>query len=236
MADPDKVAAIRALMPATGAGIYLNAGSAGPIPAESQRAMDEQAAHELAVGRASGDQFAMVLERQAELRAAIAAVLVADPDDIAITHSTTDGMNLAINALPWRAGDRAVTTRHEHLGGVGPLLALRERLGIEIEFVDIGDGGDDEATLAAFETALRRPARAVVLSHVLWTTGAVLPIARIGLALSEADPRRDLDSFAEALDDIAATPAPDARAALAPLLLHPDYRSALLALARGGHA
>jgi len=186
MADPEKVAAIRALMPATGAGIYLNAGSAGPIPAESQRAMDEQAAHELAVGRASGDQFAMVLERQAELRAAIAAVLVADPDDIAITHSTTDGMNLAINALPWRAGDRAITTRHEHLGGVGPLLALRERLGIEIEFVDIGDGGDDEATLAAFETALRRPARAVVLSHVLWTTGAVLPIARIGLAARAA--------------------------------------------------
>ena len=86
-------------MPATGAGIYLNAGSAGPIPAETQRAMDEQSARELAVGRASGDQFAMVLERQAELRAAIAAVLVADPDDIAITHSTTDGMNLAVNAL-----------------------------------------------------------------------------------------------------------------------------------------
>jgi hypothetical protein len=61
MADPEKVAAIRALMPATGAGIYLNAGSAGPIPAEVQRAMDEQAARELAVGRASGDQFAMVL-------------------------------------------------------------------------------------------------------------------------------------------------------------------------------
>ncbi|MEO9132339.1 MAG: DUF2336 domain-containing protein [Sphingomonas sp.] len=61
-------------------------------------------------------------------------------------------------------------------------------------------------------------------------------IARIGLALSEADPRRDLDSFAEALDDIAATPGPDARAALAPLLLHPDYRAALLALGRGGRA
>ncbi|MDB5707777.1 MAG: hypothetical protein JWN66_4893 [Sphingomonas bacterium] len=58
-------------------------------------------------------------------------------------------------------------------------------------------------------------------------------IARIGLALSEADPRRDLDSFAEALDGIAATPSGSARAALAPLLLHPDYRAALLALARG---
>jgi L-cysteine/cystine lyase len=181
MAEPEKVAAIRAQMPATGAGIYLNAGSAGPIPAETQRAMDEQSARELAVGRASPDQFAMVLDRQAELRASIAAVLVADPDDIALTHSTTDGMNLAVNALPWQAGDRVITTRHEHLGGLGPLVALRERLGIEIEFVEIGDGGDDERTLAAVEAALARPARAIVLSHVLWTTGAVLPVARIGL-------------------------------------------------------
>ena len=44
MPDPEKVAAIRTLLPATGAGIYLNAGTAGPMPAETQRAMDEQAA------------------------------------------------------------------------------------------------------------------------------------------------------------------------------------------------
>ena len=62
------------------------------------------------------------------------------------------------------------------------------------------------------------------------------PIARIGLALCDADPRRDIDSFAEALDGIAATPAVSARAALAPLMLHPDYRAAMLALARGARA
>lgn len=61
-------------------------------------------------------------------------------------------------------------------------------------------------------------------------------IARIGLALTEADPRRDLDQFADSLDDIIATPAASARAALAPLLLHPDYRAALLALGRGARA
>ena len=94
MPDREKVAAIRELLPATGAGIYLNAGTAGPIPAESHRAMEEQAARELAVGRASPDDFPMVMERMAELRASIAAVLVADPDDIAITHSTTDKKSL----------------------------------------------------------------------------------------------------------------------------------------------
>ncbi len=57
-------------------------------------------------------------------------------------------------------------------------------------------------------------------------------IARIGLALSDADPRRDLDGFAEALDDIVAIPPDTARQALAPLLLHRDYRAALVALGR----
>ena len=43
MPDPEKVTAVREALPATRAGIYLNAGTCGPIPAESQRAMDEQA-------------------------------------------------------------------------------------------------------------------------------------------------------------------------------------------------
>jgi L-cysteine/cystine lyase len=186
MPDPEKVAAIRTLLPATGAGIYLNAGSAGPMPAETQLAMDDLAARELAVGRASPEGFEDVKQRWAELRASIAAVIVADPDDVAMTHSTTDGMNLAVNALPWRKGDRVVTTRHEHPGGLGPLLALRERLGVEVEMVDIGDGEDAERTVDAFRTALERPARAVVASHVLWTTGAVLPVARLGALARDA--------------------------------------------------
>lgn len=58
-------------------------------------------------------------------------------------------------------------------------------------------------------------------------------IARIGLALSEADSARDLDRFADAIDDIAAIDPAAAREALAPLLLHRDYRAALVALGRG---
>lgn len=58
-------------------------------------------------------------------------------------------------------------------------------------------------------------------------------IARIGLALSDADPGRDIDHFAESLDDIVAIAPEAARQALAPLLLNRDYRAALIALERG---
>lgn len=58
-------------------------------------------------------------------------------------------------------------------------------------------------------------------------------IARIGLSLCEADPRRDLDAFADRIDSIAAINAEDARLALAPLRRHPEFRAAARALARG---
>lgn len=57
-------------------------------------------------------------------------------------------------------------------------------------------------------------------------------IAHIGLRLSEGDARRDLDRFADELDHVAAIPSATARAAIAPLRLHPDYRAALDALRR----
>jgi L-cysteine/cystine lyase len=178
--DPEKVAALRALLPATSAGLYLNAGTCGPMPSETQRAMDEQSARELAVGRAHPDLWSEALARLDEARFGVAAALVADPSDIALTHSTTDGMNLAVTALPWRAGDRVLTTTSEHPGGLGVLYALAARLGVEVELVDVGDGGDADGIVASFKQALARPARAVVVSHVLWTTGAVLPVGRLG--------------------------------------------------------
>ncbi|SFP64364.1 DUF2336 domain-containing protein [Sphingomonas rubra] len=57
-------------------------------------------------------------------------------------------------------------------------------------------------------------------------------IARIALALAEADPTRDIDAFADQLDAIMAVDPVAARAALLPLTLHADYRAAIRALAR----
>lgn len=59
-------------------------------------------------------------------------------------------------------------------------------------------------------------------------------IAQIGYALCEADPRRDVERFADLLDAIAQISGEEARAAFAPLKLDPDYRAALLALGQGG--
>jgi L-cysteine/cystine lyase len=177
--DPEKLAAVRKAIPALSAGIYLNTGSVGPMPAETAAAMADMAAYERDVGRAHNDYFVEAMARMDEARAGVAAVLGTDVGAVALTHSTTDAMNAATLLPDWRAGGRVVTTAHEHPGGVGPLYALRDRLGVEIAFVDAGDDGDDDRTLAAFDAAITPGTRLVSISHVLWTTGAVLPVARI---------------------------------------------------------
>lgn len=56
-------------------------------------------------------------------------------------------------------------------------------------------------------------------------------VARIGLAFCEADPRRQIDQFADQLDAIMAVTPDAARAVLAPLRRHPDFRAAARAIA-----
>jgi len=188
--DPDKVRAIRADLPATAAGIFMNAGTCGPIPLPAAQAMAAVAERELTVGRAHRDAYDELLVRMDEARAAVAAVLGAAVDRVALTGSTTEGLAAAILAIDWRPGDRVVTTAHEHPGLTGTLAMLRDRRGVEIDVVDVGDGGDHEKTVesvqaavetvaAAAETTVARRPRLVALSHVLWTTGAVLPVERI---------------------------------------------------------
>jgi L-cysteine/cystine lyase len=170
---------VRAALPALEAGIYLNTGSVGPLPAETAAAMAELEAYELQTGRAHPDYWTETLQRMAEARAAVAAVLTADAADIALTHSTTDSMNAGIWAIDWRPGDRAVTTSLEYPGGIGALYNLRDRLGIELEFVDVSPERSEADVLATFDAAIDERTRLVAISHVLWASGTVLPVARV---------------------------------------------------------
>ena len=67
-----KVAELRSHLPATAAGIYLNAGSNGPIPREVEAAMRQIHEQELATGRASQHIMDDVEVRIDELRGTFA--------------------------------------------------------------------------------------------------------------------------------------------------------------------
>ena len=177
--DDEKLAAIREALPALGAGIYLNTGSVGPLPAETAAAMAEQVEYELRIGRGHPADFDRFLERLDEARGAVAAVVGGEVAEIAILHATGEAMNAALWGLGIGPGDRIVTTQAEHPAGLGPAHLVAERFGAELVIADVGHGGDDRRTLDAFEAAIGDRARVVAFSHVLWTTGARLPVREI---------------------------------------------------------
>jgi L-cysteine/cystine lyase len=171
-ADRAKIAAIRDELPAVRKYIYLNTGTNGPLPRRSHEAMEACAMDELLEGRIGPEAFARTQAIFAGTRAAVAALLGCDPDEIALTHNTTEGLNIALMGLDWQRGDEIVTAATEHPGGLYPIYLLRQRYGVKIRMTDIGL--KDLNPVAALQNVLSPKTKAVVLSHVSWTSPIAL--------------------------------------------------------------
>ena len=98
---------LRAALPALGAGIYLNTGHERSDAGRDGRGHAEQSDYELTVGPRPRRRLRRVRAAPRRGTRRVAAVLTADVDDIALTHATTDGMNLAVHGIDWAPGDRA---------------------------------------------------------------------------------------------------------------------------------
>ena len=184
LGDQEKIAAIRAELPVMQRYIYLNAGTNGPLPRRAHDALIAQAERELIAGRISADAFTRMLQGREELRAQLATLLGCDPLEVALTHNTTEGMNIALMGLDWRPGDEVVTATTEHPGGLNPVYVLHQRYGVRIRMTDIGLR--DRDPLDELRRALTPRTRAVVLSHVVWSTGMVLPLRALADLTHEA--------------------------------------------------
>jgi L-cysteine/cystine lyase len=185
--DAEKVAAIREAMPATTGGIYLNTGTAGPLSRETIAAMREIEDWELRVGRADPDGDVAFAERLEECRGVLAAMLSADPDGVGLTHGATEALNHAVFGLDWQPGDRIVTTDAEHPGLTGPIWSVRARAGVEVDIVAVGEVVDAEQIVDLIRAAMTPRTRMIALSHVLWTTGAIMPIEAIAAIAERHD-------------------------------------------------
>ncbi len=79
--------------------------------------------------------------------------------------------------LRWHPGDEIVTTKLEHPGLLAPLALLANRFGVVLRSADIGRGEGD--VVGAVEAALTPRTRAIALSHLMWSTGAAIPLGEL---------------------------------------------------------
>lgn len=181
-----KVEAIRGETPAVVQTVYLNTGTCGPLPrrtiAAMQRAQDEELLH----GRIAPDHYPELANALRGVKEAVAGLIGCDASELALCRHTTDGMNMAIGGYPWQPGDEIVTSNIEHPSGLLPIFLAKRRYGVEVRIADIGIGdGPTEEIVAAFERQITARTRMIVLSHIPYTTGTVLPLKEIvGMAHS----------------------------------------------------
>ena len=169
-ADTESLRQLRELLPATAAGIYLDTATRGPIPAETAAAMREADDWELRVGRVWDGREDDVAQRSDEARAVIAALIGADPADVALTYGREDALNLA----RYVAADGA------------RILDATQRVGVER--LDVGTIEADAVAFAADRWLLGPEA-----TGALWMAGSR------AAGLSRALPRTSLIGLARSI-------------------------------------
>jgi L-cysteine/cystine lyase len=148
---------------------YLNAGTTGPIPARAHEAALRALRRQLDHGRSGQAYFEECVARIDLLRERVAALMGAQTGELALTGSTTDGVNAVLAALELGPGDEVVTSDEEHPGVLAPIAALRQRRGVKVRV----------APFAELPAAIGSSTRLVACSHVSWMTGAVVDAAAL---------------------------------------------------------
>ncbi len=160
---------------ARGERIYLDHAATGPLPQRARDAQAEANAYRAELWRVGFEYFWDGVVQGRELAARL---LNASPDEIAITTNTSQGVNLAARALPFKAGDVVVSSAGEFPANLYPWLGREKAKGVFLELVPMKHRLPDEDALVA---ALDRPnVRALTVSWVSFATGAKLDLARLG--------------------------------------------------------
>ena len=172
MAEGLDVAAARREFPVVRRMLYLDAAHQTPL-ASSVRAALERFYDE---GQEFGGPKPVWLARVEEVRARIAKVIGAETSEIAFTKNTSEGLNIAANAIPFKAGDNVLMIEGDHPNNAYAFLNLR-RKGVDVRFVPLTGETADADT---FRPHIDERTRAISLSHVTFHAGHRFDIESIG--------------------------------------------------------
>jgi selenocysteine lyase/cysteine desulfurase len=135
---------------------------------------------------------------RAAARPAVACLIHAREDEIALVESTSHGLRLAADAIPLTAGDRVLLSDLEFLEVAVP-WTQKKKDGIEIDVVANRSG---QVRAEDFADRLTPRTRVIVLSTVQWTNGYRCDLAAFGRLCRD----RNLWLVVDAIQQIGAIP------------------------------
>ena len=166
--------------------IYLNNASVSLMPMQSIEAMKEFLISYNSLGPDSKDSESFVTEKLNNVRKIIAKIISCQPDEVVLTQSTTDGINFVANGLSFDDKSNIIIRgmNHEHHSNFYPWIKLKDKL--SVRHIPIDKNGFFE--LDDLKSNIDENTKLVSLSHALYNTGSILPIAKISKILNNTIP------------------------------------------------
>jgi L-cysteine/cystine lyase len=181
---------MRHQFPALANKAYFNYGGQGPMPQSSLDAIVD-AYQQIQSAGPFGLKTSDLVVRESNLtREAIAAELGVTAQTIALTENVTVGCNIALWGLNWQSGDRILMSDCEHPGVIASIRAICQRFEVEVDLFPLQATLNTSDPVTVIAAQLKPQTRLLVISHVLWNTGQVLPLADI-VAIVRQYPQAD---------------------------------------------
>ncbi len=172
--------------------IYLNNASVSLMPFSSIKAMTDFQISYSEIGPDSIESEDFIKEKLVGVRKAVAKIIKCQPEEVILTQSTTDGVNIVANGLLFNSNSNIVIRGmgHEHHANYFPWLRLKKKL--TLKSLEIDENGFFE--LDELQNLVDNNTKLVALSHALYNTGAILPVEEIGEFLEKNNIPFFLDS------------------------------------------
>ena len=166
--------------------IYLNNASVSLMPVQSIEAMKEFLISYNSIGPDSLDSESFITEKLRNVRKIVSKIINCQPDEIILTQSTTDGINIVSNGLSFDSNSNIIIRgmSHEHHANLYPWLRLKNK--VKIKNLSVDENGF--FSFDEFNKFLDDDTKLVALSHALYNTGSILPIEKVGKILDNKIP------------------------------------------------
>jgi len=163
--------------------IYLNNASVSITPNVTISAMTDFLTKYAEIGPDSPESDKFIQDILQNTRKNLAELLKCQSNEIVLTQSTTDGINIVANGISTTPENNMIIRggSHEHHANLYPWLRLGSK--IQIRELSIDKNGFFE--LSELETLLDSKTSLVALSHGLYNTGSIIPVDQVGKIASQ---------------------------------------------------
>lgn len=132
------------------------------------------------------DVYNFVPSKAEEVRKKLAAFINASPEEVIITHNTTEGINFVANGLDLSPGDEVLMSQLEHPGALHPWRLRAKRSGVVIREVKIPVTPKSVAEIVdAFAAAITSKTKIISVGHTVFITGLITPLKELSAMARE---------------------------------------------------